>query len=118
MSERFGLNADFIETNGLTWIDNLITSRPARDGNAKDLSDPRHPDHAKEYVQSYLQDFGARKVEANALVVAPAAGRALCREAILKYVAEDAPSRYRQSLSVARDRVRDHVVRLLEERRP
>src|SRR5262249_47821811 len=78
--ERFGLNADFIEEQGLTWIDNLETGSGGR------LDDPRHPDHGKSYVQSYLARFGARKVEANALVVRPEAGRELCRQAILRHV--------------------------------
>ena len=48
---RFGLNYDFIQEQGLTWIDNLETSSGGR------LDSPRHPDHHKPYVQSYL--FGA-----------------------------------------------------------
>lgn len=57
---RFGLNADFINRNGLTWIDNLETSSGGR------LDDPRLPDHNKAYVQDYIRRFGARKCEANA----------------------------------------------------
>ena len=60
--------------------ENLITSSGGR------LDDPKHPDHGKDYVQRYLDEYGARKVEANALVVRPEAGRELCREAILEYV--------------------------------
>jgi hypothetical protein len=52
--ERFRLNYDFIEAQRLTWIDNV------------------HPDHNKPYVENYLKQFGARKVEANALVLRPA----------------------------------------------
>jgi hypothetical protein len=70
--ERFGLNADFIDANNLTWIDNLETSSGRR------LDGDRHPDHYKPYVQDYLRRFGAKKSEANALVVAPEAGRRLC----------------------------------------
>jgi hypothetical protein len=36
---RFGLNADFINANRLTWIDGLKTS------SGEDLADRRHPDH-------------------------------------------------------------------------
>jgi hypothetical protein len=63
--DRFGLNYDFIQRHRLTWIDNLIT------GSGDDLADRRHPDHFKSYVQNYLREFAARKVEANALVVRP-----------------------------------------------
>jgi hypothetical protein len=62
---RFGLNKDFIDANNLTWIDNLETSSGRR------LDDPNHNDHYKDYVQEYLRKFGARKCEANALVVVP-----------------------------------------------
>src|SRR5262249_30706788 len=62
---RFGLNADFIDRHGLTWIDNLVTSSGQR------LDDPGHNDHNKPYVQDYIARFGVRKCEANALVVAP-----------------------------------------------
>jgi len=59
---RFGLNADFIDAHGLTWIDNLETS------SGEQLDDPEH---------SYIAEFGVRKCEANALVVVPEIGRAL-----------------------------------------
>ena len=62
---RFGLNADFIDANDLTWIDNLETSSGGQ------LDDPDHNDHNKDYVQDYIAEFGVRKCEANALVVEP-----------------------------------------------
>jgi hypothetical protein len=40
---RFGLDYDFIEKHGLTWIDNLQTS------SGKSLDDHRHRDHYKPY---------------------------------------------------------------------
>jgi hypothetical protein len=95
--DRFGLNADFIDRLGLVWIDNLESSM------GDDLADPKHPDHYKDYVQDYLRHFGARKCEANALVVQPAAGRQLCRAAILQYVPEREPRRYRFSLQRPRE---------------
>jgi hypothetical protein len=110
--DRFGLNADFIKAQGLTWIDGLET------GSGKDLADPRHPDHFKAYVQDYLRQFGARKVEANALVVRPEAGRELCRQAILRYLPEDAPERYGKALERPREAVRRMVIRLLNRREP
>lgn len=95
--ERFGLNADFIRANRLTWIENLETGSGGR------LDDPRHPDHRKAYVQDYLAEFGPRKVEANALVTRPAAGRQLCRDAILRYVDDtDAVAVYEASLAESR----------------
>ena len=107
--DRFGLNADFIEAQDLSWIDNLET------GSGRRLDDPRHPDHQKPYVQQYLERYGARKVEANALVVRPEAGRRLCLDAVLKYLPEDAPEQYQSALGPYRNRMRDVLHVLLAE---
>lgn len=85
---RFGLNYDFIIANNLSWINNLIT------GSGKNLASPSHPNHYMSYVQDYLAQIGERKCEANALVVAPAQGRLLCRQAIERYVGEGAVERF------------------------
>jgi hypothetical protein len=107
--DRFGLNYEFIVDQGLTWIDNLET------GSGRSLADPRHKDHKQAYVQDYLRRFGEQKVEANALVVRPGAGRELCRQAILKYVSEKAPGEYRNALEPHREQVREEVLRQLRE---
>jgi hypothetical protein len=101
--ERFGLNADFIDANNLTWIDGLESA------SGSDLADPRHNDHDKPYVQNYLRRFGARKVEANALVVRPEQGRQLCRDAILRYIHDDGIDAYRRALATAREEARRAV---------
>ena len=97
---RFGLNDKFIDRHSLTWIDNLETS------SGGDLADPRHRDHLKDYVQNYIRQFGARKCEANALVVEPAIGRQLCRDAILNHVPASAPADYERKLNRIRERLR------------
>ena len=84
--DRFGLNYDFIEAQGLTWIDNLETS-----GGKSTIRDTKIISSL--YVQDYLERFcspfhlndrGQRIFEnprkANALVVRPIEGRQLCRE--------------------------------------
>jgi len=81
---RFGLNQAQIEEGGLSWIDNLETS------NGIDLADPKHPDHNKPYVRHYLHAYGARKVEANALIAKPNLGRSIMREAIWRWLDQDA----------------------------
>ena len=103
---RFGLNADFIDRHGLTWIDNLETSSGGQ------LDDADHADHSKSYVQDYIAKFGVRKCEANALVVEPEVGRQLCRDAILQYVPANAVERYGRRLS----RVRNQLRQALRER--
>jgi hypothetical protein len=107
--DRFGLNYEFITEQGLTWIDNLET------GSGRSLADLRHKDHRQTYVQDYLRRFGERKVEANALVVRPEAGRELCRQAIMKYVSAEAPGEYRGALEPHREQVRAEVIRQLQE---
>ncbi len=59
---RFGLNYKYIIDNNLVWTDNLIT------GSGKDLNDPYHKDHKLPYVQNYINQYGVKKVEANALL--------------------------------------------------
>jgi hypothetical protein len=98
---RFGLNADFIEANGLSWIENLETS------SGGNLDDPEHNDHSKSYVQDYINRFGVRKCEANALVVAPQAGRQLCRDAILQYIPAEYAEEHSSRLADAREELRD-----------
>jgi hypothetical protein len=110
--DRFGLNADFIRRHRLTWIDNLVT------GSGGNLDDPDHNDHKKKYVQDYIKEFGARKVEANALVVRPEAGRKLCRDAILKYLPADAVKRHELQLRRVREQARREMVRQLRGNRP
>ena len=76
--DRFGLNHDFIESHDITWVENLIT------GSGKDLASPMHRDHSQPYVQEYLVQFGARKVEANAIMKRDTIddARAMCISAI------------------------------------
>jgi hypothetical protein len=64
-------------------------------------------------VQAYLRKFGARKVEADALLKNPEAGRELCRQAILKYVPKTALRRYRIKLKPVRAALRQELDRLL-----
>ena len=100
MIERFGLDADFIDQHGLTWIDNLET------GGGGGLDDPRHPDHRKPYVQDYLGRHGVRKCEANALVVRPREGRQLCRQAIEEFLPACTVERYDARLYAVREELR------------
>lgn len=97
--DRFGLNYDFIEEHRLSWINNLES------GSGKNLASPSHPDHAKAHVQQYLRKFGARKVEANALVVKPEVGKKLLLDTIAKYLDPNAPYAYEEIR-------RPHVTRL------
>lgn len=101
--DRFGLNHDFITDNNLSWVENLETSSGQR------LDSPRHKDHRKPYVQGYLRQYGARKVEANALVTRPEAGRELCRRAIERYINSDNVDEYRGYIRGEQEKVREQL---------
>lgn len=103
--DRFGLDYEFIEANGLTWIDNLIT------GSKKDLASPSHPNHFLPYVQDYLAKYGARKCEANALVIRPAEAREFVREVIERYVGSEALERFAEKREVIRREIADFRAR-------
>lgn len=124
--DRFGLNKSFIDRVGLTWIDGLKTGTAVKAGErVLDLADPKHRDFSKPYVQDYFKLIGARpdrldkagmvhgarKCEANALVVRSSAGRQLLRAAIAKYLSPDAPARYERSLAPLRRQVRAELRR-------
>jgi len=106
--DRFGLNVGFINRHRLTWIDNLDTSKGGS------LEDRNHIDHYKPYMQNYIKQFGKRKVEANALVSRPEAGRKLCRDAILKYLPAVAPNKYQATLQLPRRKLRAELKRQLK----
>jgi hypothetical protein len=105
--DRFGLNLDFIEAEGLSWSENLVTAR------GEDLANPKHNDHKKSYVQDYIRKFGVRKVEANALVVRPEAGRQLCLDAIRRYVPDTVLADFEARRVEAQIEARAEIARLL-----
>lgn len=94
--DRFGLNYDFIQEHGFTWIDNLIT------GGKKDLSDPEHRNHNMPYVQNYLNKYGARKCEANAIIVFPDVAREFVKDVIESYVGLDIKDRFKMKRQLAK----------------
>jgi hypothetical protein len=73
---RIGLTHEYIEKHRLHWIDNLVTSRTNSDGSARDLADASHCMHDRQWVQDYIAKYGARKVEANAILADVDAARA------------------------------------------
>jgi hypothetical protein len=118
---RFGLNADFIYEHGLTWIDNLIT------GSGKNLASPSHKNHKMPYVQEYIQKFGLRKCEANALVPKPREARFLVENTIIAFLGDDALSRFKNKMEAVKnemDRIRiktglqetiENAIRLIDD---
>jgi hypothetical protein len=98
--DRFGLNYDFIQENHLSWIENLIT------GSGK------QPDRSNPIVSRYIEQYGERKVEANAIVVIPEIARNLCRSAIEGYLGTEVLSRFQakeESVKATFDVLRDEI---------
>ena len=118
--DRFGLNYDFIEANGLPWIDNLISS------SGRDLSKPKKKkdkntgefkDVALEkYIADYIAKYKVRKVEANSLVIRPKEGRSLCEQTVLKYVDTALIPEYQSRLELARVDLREQFTKSANDR--
>lgn len=86
--ERFGLNYDFIEKHNLTWIDNLIT------GSGKNLASSSHKNRNQPYVIEYINKYGVRKCEANAIVPMPDIARKYVEDVIISFLGDDALDRF------------------------
>lgn len=104
---NIGLTEQQIDDLDLMKIGNLET------GGGRDLSDSRHPDHFKPYVQDYLARFGVWKCEANALVGHPAKARGLLETSINRYIPADHPADVRARNVPAQDEVRAEIKRLM-----
>lgn len=102
-----GLTEAQIDALDLMKIDNLET------GGGRDLSDPRHPDHYKPYVQDYIARFGVWKCEANALVGKPAQARALLEEAINQFIPRYHPDSVQEENEPGQAAVRSEIARLM-----
>lgn len=102
---RFGLNYDFIEKHNLTWIDNLITGTKKTSLKGIGLDNPRHPNNKMAYVQDYIKEFGARKCEANAIVIIPEVARKFVDDIIKSYLGKDAEKRFLAKRQAIRDEV-------------
>jgi hypothetical protein len=90
--ERFGLNKDDIEKFNLTWIDNLKTSSGRE---------------SQDY--EYIERYGTRKCEANALFKNDEtlrAGVEICRKAIEKYYGPEAKERFRRKEENSREKLK------------
>lgn len=103
-----GLTEGQIDDLGLMKINNLET------GAGRDLSDPRHPDHHKPYVQDYIAQFGMWKCEANALVGHPARARNLLESAINRFIPPGHPDDIRAQNEPAQEAVRQEIARLVQ----
>jgi hypothetical protein len=96
--DRFGLNKDDIDRCNLTWIDNLKSSSG------------RDPDWRSLEVRKYVETFGVRKCESNALFKNDetlTAGEEICRKAIEKYYGSDARERFQKKEESSKSKLKD-----------
>lgn len=106
---NIGLTEQQIDELGLMRISNLET------GGGRDLSDPRHPDHSKPYVQDYIARFGVWKCEANALVGNPRKARDLLESAINRFVPASHPDDAEERNAPGKEQVRLEIARLMQD---
>lgn len=104
-----GLTPAQVRELGLMRIENLETS------GGRDLSDPRHPDHFKPYVQDYIREVGVWKCEANALVGHPARARALLESAINEFIPASHPDDVLAENEPGQAEVRSQISRLMQD---
>ena len=106
--ERIGLNYEFIQEQGLTWINGLQTI------SGKDLSSPDHTFYKRNTygIQEYIRNYGNQKCEANAIVIIPELGRQLLIDAIHKYIGEDCWDLFEEELETRREEIKT----LIEQR--
>lgn len=93
---RFGLTLQQIKESNLTWIDNLETA------NDNDLADPNHSSYETYNVPEWLDKYGERKVEANALVTNPSYGRKIFRNTVKGYLGENPLQEYKRKRDARR----------------
>ena len=108
--DRIGLNYDFIQENGLSWISGLKTA------SGKDLANPNHYFYKKNIydIQGYIEKYGTRKCEANAVIVVPELGRKMLTDAIAKYIGEEAYEKYESRIKEGKEKVRDLIAAKME----
>jgi hypothetical protein len=106
---NIGITEQQIIDLGLMKIGNLETS------GGRDLSDPRHPDHGKRYVQDYIARFGVWKCEANALVGNPNGAKAMLEDSINRFIPASHPTDIRAKNEPGQAEVREEIARLMRD---
>lgn len=109
--ERIGLNYDFIEKNGLSWIDGLMTA------SGKDMANPKHFCYIRNmyHVREYIEKYGARKCEANSVVVVPELGRRMLIDAIARFLGEDAYEKHQEVIEERKEEIRELITAKMED---
>ena len=111
--DHFGLTIDFINNNDILWIDNLITGGKRNLGKLYEQYLKEGKDNIKlyDYEIRYIQKYGVRKCEANAIL--PIRKKAIknCEETIQKYLGDNPFTTYNKKIKENQE----NVLKLMEQ---
>lgn len=108
--DRFGLTIEFINENTLTWIDNLITSGKRDIGklyNKHVAGTLTKKDTLYPYEIEYIEKYGVRKCEANAILPIPDIAKKHCEDKILEYLGKDCFDRYDKAIKTTQEETKN-----------
>ncbi len=111
----FGLTKEFIDWKGLTWIDNLITSKGRNLGELYDKyikGTLGKKDRIFKYEIEYIEKYGKRKCESNAILPIRDVAIAHCDSVIRSYLGKLPLKQYRKGLRIIRKKVQDKLIEI------
>lgn len=115
--DRFGLSTEFIKKHTLLWIENLITGGKRNVGEIYErykagtmIKTGKKKDIIYDYDIFYIEKYGARKSEANAVLTVREAAIADCEAVIMNYLGEDGRDPFKvydEKLEETREKTRE-----------
>jgi hypothetical protein len=106
--DHFGLTFEFIEDNNLLWIDNLITGGKRNLGRLYHHYKQGRPEvKLYDYEIKYIEKYGVKKCEANAILPIRDVAIKDCEKNIQKYLGNDPFETYDKKLKKNRKEVTD-----------
>lgn len=88
--DKFGLSIDFIDQNDILWINNLITGGKRDLGKLyKQYKEGKENIKILDYEIKYIEQYGIRKCEANAILPIRKIAINQCEETIKKYLGDN-----------------------------
>ena len=108
--DHFGLTIDFINKNGILWIDNLITGGKRNLGNLyKQYKEGKENIKIFDYEIKYIEKYGVRKCEANAILPIRDIAIKQCETVIIKYLGDNPFEVYNKEVK----RIQQEITKLM-----
>lgn len=104
---KFGLTIDFIEENDILWIDNLITGGKRNLGNIYTQYKAGKDVKIYDYEIQYIEEYGIRKCEANAILPIRKIAIQQCEDTIQKYLGDNPFEVYNKKIKENQKEVAD-----------